>query len=72
MNASSLHERTSKNRPGEISASPSMSDEDRILEHVREQHPEWVDEDGNCQPCVGFLNEVAENFTGFIGKLFSR
>ena len=72
MNTSRLHEKTSKNQREDKPASLSMSDEDRIMEHLREQHPEWVDEDGSCQPCVGFLNEVAENFTGFIGKLFSR
>jgi hypothetical protein len=48
------------------------SDEDRIEEHLRKKHPEWVEEDGSCQLCVGFMNELAENFTGFVGRLFSR
>ena len=30
-----------------------------MLAAIRNQHPEWVDAAGQCQPCESYLHELA-------------
>ena len=48
--------------PSKTGRLPLPYAQEDFLEAIKVQHPEWVDENGDCPACHEFVHRMAENF----------